>query len=316
MQRNMNLIDAQTAMSFAVQQATLIHPRVYEKVYGNIDYRGLVPVDTTGPEWLKSVTYFSTDALGQADWVSGSADDIPLVDLNQSKTETNVAMAGIGYGWTLEELSQAQLLGFPLTDRKAKMARRASEEHIDKMAFSGDTRLGYYGIINHPSVAVIDAAATGTGSSTFWKDKTPDQILADINSMLAGQFTNSRGAEMVDTLLLPYSVLHDIGTRRLSDYDTTTILEWIKSNNVFTMQTGRALTIRGRFDFNTAGDGGTTRMVAYRNDEEVFRLNMPMPYRFLPVWQSGPMRWEVPGIFRLGGVDVSLPEAMRYMDGI
>jgi hypothetical protein len=43
---------------------------------------------------------------------------------------------------------------------------------------------------------------------------------------------------------------------------------------------------------------------------------MPMPHRFLPIWQTGPIQFEVPGIFRLGGVDLRLPKAMRYLDAI
>lgn len=311
------LLDAQTAMAFAINQASKINPRVYQMKYAPIRYRGLVPVNTEGPEWIKSITYMSMDQVGQADWVSGSADDIPLVDLMQTKTETTVSMAGIGYGWSLEELSQAQYLGFDLNSRKAMAARRASEEHIDKVAFVGDAAKGFYGVVNQPGVTAIDAAASGVGSSTAFADKTPGQILADFNLLLSGQFTTTHGAEMSDTMLLPYTQYHDLATRPLSDYDMgTTVLDWILRNNVFTVETGRTLTIRGMRDLEGRGDGGTDRMVAYRNDEEVFRLNMPMPYRFLPVFQTGPMRWDVPGIFRLGGVDVSLPEAMRYMDGI
>ena len=41
-----------------------------------------------------------------------------------------------------------------------------------------------------------------------------------------------------------------------------------------------------------------------------------MPHRFLPVYQAGPIRWEVPGIFRLGGVDVRQPLLFSYTDGI
>jgi hypothetical protein len=57
-------------------------------------------------------------------------------------------------------------------------------------------------------------------------------------------------------------------------------------------------------------------MVAYRRDPSVVKMYMPMPFRFLPVWQTGPIIFEVPGIFRLGGVDVRRPKAMRYVDGI
>jgi hypothetical protein len=309
-------MDAQVAMSFAVSQASRINATVYQTRYPAIRYRGLVPVDTTGPEWVKSITYFSLDGVGQAEWMNAGADDVPRAELIRAKTETTVSMAAIGYGWNLEELAQAQMLSVDLAARKGQAARRASEEFTDQVAFFGDVTKGFYGVTNQPGVVAGDAGATGTGSSTSWDDKTPGQIMADVNGLLSGVFVGSNTVEMADTLLLPYTEMHDIGTRQLSENTETTILEWLRTNNVYTMETGQPLTIRGIRGLENAGAGGSSRAVAYRNDEEVLRLNMPMPFRFFPVWQTGPFRYEVPGAFRLGGVDVSLTAAMRYMDGI
>ena len=58
------------------------------------------------------------------------------------------------------------------------------------------------------------------------------------------------------------------------------------------------------------------RMVAYRRDPQVLKMWIPMPHHFLPVWQRGPLVFDVPGIFRLGGVEIRLPAAMRYLDGV
>jgi hypothetical protein len=41
-----------------------------------------------------------------------------------------------------------------------------------------------------------------------------------------------------------------------------------------------------------------------------------MPHRFLPVYQDGPTSFEIPGIFRTGGIEVLRPGAFRYLDGI
>jgi hypothetical protein len=57
-------------------------------------------------------------------------------------------------------------------------------------------------------------------------------------------------------------------------------------------------------------------MVAYKNDGEYVKLHLPMPHRFLPVWQDGPLNYSVPGIFRTGGVELLTTVAMRYLDQI
>lgn len=310
------MMDAQVAMAFAVSQATRINATVYQTRYPEIRYRGLVPVDTTGPEWVKSVTYFSLDGVGQAEWLNAGADDVPRAELMRAKTETTVSMAGIGYGWNIEELAQAQQLGIDLNAAKGRTARRAAEEKTDAVAFFGDVEKGFTGITNNPLVTAADAAATGTGSSTEFADKTPGQILADVNAAITGVFTGTSYTGLADTVLLPYTQMHQIGTTQLSTNTETTVLQWLRTNNVYTMETGQPLTIRGIRGLETAGDGGTARMVAYRNSEEVLKMDMPMPFRFFPVWQTGPFRFEVPGAFRIGGVNFMLPKEAIYVDGV
>ncbi|RWE96460.1 major capsid family protein [Mesorhizobium sp.] len=307
----------QVAMSFLIRQASLIEPTVYATRYQDIQYPTLVPVDTSAPEWIQSVTYFSMDAVGQAQWFNGNAHDIPKVEMTREKFETTVSMAAIGYGYNLEELGTAQLLGMNLSSDKAASARRVAEEKIENVAFIGDTGKGFTGLVNSSTPTATTAPADGTGAATTFASKTPDQILRDINGQLTGIFTGTLGAEIADTLLLPYSVLLDLSTRRIDAVNQTTILEWIERNNIYTRTTGGQLLIRGVFGFlDTAGASSTKRMVAYRRSPEVLKFHMPMPFRFLPAWQTGPIKFDVPGIFRLGGVDIRRPKAVRYLDGI
>lgn len=314
----LNVRDAQQrALAFLTMQSTLIEPTVYQIRYQDIQYQNLIPVDTSAPAWIQSVTYFSGDAVGAAQWFHGKAQDVPHVDVTREKFETTVSMAAIGYRYDLEELGKAQLLAMNLNADKASAARRIAEEFIDRVAIAGDSVKGLAGLVNNASVTATTAPADGTGSATTFASKTPDQVLRDINTILTGVFTGTLGGEMADTLILPYSVLLDLSTRRIDTVNQTTILEWIERNNIYTRQTGQALTIRGVFGYlDTAGASSTKRLIAYRRSPEVLKLHMPMPFQFLPAWQVGPILFEVPGIFRLGGVDIRRPASVRYLDGI
>lgn len=307
----------QVAMSFLIRQAALIEPTVYAIRYQDIQYPSLIPVDTSAPEWIQSVTYFSMDGVGRAEWFHGGAHDVPKVELTREKFETGVSMAAIGYGYNLEELGTAQLLGMNLTPDKASLARRVAEEKIDQVAFVGDAQKGFTGLVNASGPTATTAPADGTGSATTFASKTPDQILRDINGQLTGIYTGTLGGEIADTLLFPVGVLQDLATRRIDTVNQTTILEWLQRNNIYTMTTGQQLTIRGMFGYlDTAGAGGTKRMVAYRRSPEVLKMHIPMPFRFLPAWQTGPVKFDVPGLFRLGGVDIRRTKSVRYLDGI
>lgn len=316
MNMRVNLMDQQQALSFLVQQASIIEPTVYKIQYPELQYSQLIPIDTSANEWAKSVTFFSMDRVGQAAWFSSLATDMRIADINKTKYEVGIEMAGIGYRYTLEELGFAQLVpGTNLGPDRAEAARRAAEEFIDQRAFTGDTAKGWEGFLNNSAVTRVDATADGTGSTRTWSTKTADQMIRDVNDALTGVYTSSLTVEMADTVLVPHNRLITLSTARLEN-TSDNALSYLAKYNVYTLTTGRPLTIRGVVGLDTAGNGGTARMVIYRKDPSVVKMHLPMPHRFLPVWQTGPMVFDVPGIFRLGPVEIRRPGAVRYVDGI
>lgn len=309
--------DAMAAvMGFVVAQTAKIHSSVYEIKYQDVRYRGLVYLDTSGPEWLDSILYMSTDQVGRAEWLNVAADDVPKVELKQAMTGTTVHEGGIGYDWSEKELQMAVQLGIPLKDRKARTARLAAEQLIDRLIWTGDATKGFTGMINSPLVPSVDAAATGTGSSTRWKDKSPGQILADFNAMLQGVYVNTGRTALANTVALPSQAHLYLASTILPDSGGKTLLEWISSTNLFTTGSRQQLTIISLPELDTAGDGGVSRAMAWRKDREVVQGYMPMPFRFYAPWQTGPWRFDVPGLFRYGGVEWFLPKEGLYMDGV
>lgn len=301
MQANLGFVESQTAY---------VEAGVYRARFPGIRYPGLIPVDYSAPEWIKTVTYYSMDISGRADWIADRASDIPVVGTRLAQDETAIQMAGIGYDYGLEEVNQAQMLGINLSGEKASAARLIYERTVDNLAFSGDTEKGWKGLYNNASVPATSAP---TGD---WATATEDQILADINDILSGVYTATNEIAMADTLLLPSTKLQFIASKRLGDGNgTLTILQFIQQANVYTAETGNPLTIRGARGLNTAGAGGTARMVAYRRSPEVLKMHIPMRHRFLPVQVVG-LTFKVPGIFRLGPLDIRLPKEVRYSDGI
>ena len=132
---------------------------------------------------------------------------------------------------------------------------------------------------------------------------------------LTGIYTGSNTVEMADTILLPPASLVLLSTSRLSN-TSDNALSYLMKYNTYTLQTGQPLTIRSVLGLETAGTGGTNRMIAYKKDPRVLKMHMPMPHRFLPVWQTGPMVFDIPGILRIGPVEIRRPGAVRYVDGI
>ena len=301
--------DAQAALGFVVNQTSHIEREVNETVYPDIQYPRLIPVDTSAHPWAQTVTYYSSDKYGQAGWINGNAGDIPLAGSERAQHKTAVHMAGVGYGFGMEEVQHAQMLGINLTADDAMAARRAYEEFVDGVALRGDDEKGLDGLLDHS--AITPAGAT-TGD---WSTATEDQMLADVNDALYVSYGTTKQTTLADTLLLPFARINKLATTRLGD-TSQTLLQFLRANNTYTAISGQPLLMVGVRGLETAGVGDTARMVAYRRSPQVLKLHIPMPHRFLPPFQKTPLYTEVPGIFRLGGLDIRRPAEVVYRDGI
>lgn len=319
----MQFNDAQ-ALTLVQNQAFKINQRVYETRYPDWDFGRLIYVDTSGPEWSPGVMTYTSDMTGRANWQAGGAKDIPLADVNQAMTQRSYHLAAIGYQWNIEEVNTVlNMPGASLSDRRARAARLAYMKFMYDVTVNGNTEKGMGGLINYAGVSVTDAPNDGTGGSTLWVDedgvgqKTPAQIVRDINLALMGVYLGTYEIELADTVLLPFEAYNYIASTPYSAVTTETILSFVQRTNIYTQQTGRPLTMRTLGALSTGDAAGTAgRLVAYKNDQEYVKLHLPMPHRFLPVYQSGPLQYEVPGIFRTGGVELLTTKAMRYIDKI
>jgi hypothetical protein len=213
----------------------------------------------------------------------------------------------------MQEIQYAMSLGVNLPNEKADAARRASEEFLDTRGLAGDTVKGWTGVFNASGVSVITVPNDGTGPSRSWTTKTAMQIMRDFNSALSNIYTTSLQLEMADTALFPIDTLTYLSEIQLPN-TTMTLLDWIMQKNMYTLRTGRPMMIRGVRGLETAGSGNVNRAVFYRRDPQVIKMHLPMPHRFFGIWQRSPFVFDIPGLFRFGGVEVRRPGAMRYLD--
>jgi hypothetical protein len=313
----LDLNDAQSVVSFVTRQAAHIEATVYKTKYPDLQYADLIPIDTSAGEYAKTIEFYSSDMVGKAQWFNHNSRDVPRADVLMNKHTHGIEMAAIGYGYTTEEIGYASRLGVNLGGDRAAAARRAYEEFVNDIAFQGDAQKGWTGLFNDAGVNAANVPADGTGSSRLWSAKTPIQILRDINEALTAVVTGTRRTEIAGHLLLPLEAFVHITTTPMStDMPNQTIYDYIMKSNTFTAMTGQPLTIRVGDGLETAGAGGTGRMIAYRKADDVLKLHLPVPLKFLPVWRTGPMLYEIPGYFKLGGVEIRLPGAVKYRDGI
>lgn len=304
------MMDAQAALAFVVEQAAYIEREVNATIYPEIIYPTLVPIDTSANPFVQSVLYYSSDIFGRAKWINGNADDIPLAGSELAIAKTSVYTAAIGYAFGWEEVNYASLVGQDLQATDANAARRAYEEMMQGIAISGNTEKGFAGLINYPGVPIVASSAGPWTIAT-----AASVIMTDLNTLIMGIPTNTQYTAYANTILLPPESLALLGGIIVPDTGTT-FLNWFKANNAYSLISGQALTVAALPQLSTGGAGGVKRAVAYRKSPDVLKLHAPMPHRFLPVYQDGPLHWVVPGVFRTGGLEVRRPMEVRYMDNI
>lgn len=320
-----NIVNDATALAFVRGQSFAVNQTIYETRYPDWDFGRFVYVDTSGPAWAPGIVTYMSDSSGKAKWQSGYAKDVPLADVSQDMQTKTFSMAAIGYQYNIEEVNTAIQVGASLQDRRARAARLAYTKFMFDLTMKGSPEKGLGGLTNYAGVPVAAIPADGTGGVPYWVDaaglgtKTPAQIVRDINIVLQGISLATFDVEMADTILLPVEALNYIASTPYGVTTMETILSFVQRTNIYTLTTGRPLTIRSLRELGTAGVGaaaGTGRMVAYKNDAEYVKLHLPMPHQFLPVYQDGPLNWTIPGIFRTGGIEVMSLAAFRYADGI
>jgi hypothetical protein len=301
------MTDSRASLGFVQSNLAHIEREVNSATYEDIFYQELVPVDTSAGEFDDSIVYYSDEMFGEADWINGNADDVPISDYSMADHRTLIHTAASGFSYGLVELGRAQKAGVQLTSKKALAARRAYEEMVQRVALTGDTSKNIKGLFNSTTVTA-EAAVTGS-----WNTATADQIFDDINAGIQSIRSSTNNSILANTILLPQSRLTAMA-KRIPDTGVP-ILEYVKKYNLYTMQTGNELDIRAVNGLEEAGVGDVKRMVAYRKSDDVLKMHIPMTHRFIAP-QPVNLHVKVPGLFRFGGVDIRRTSEVRYIDGV
>lgn len=308
-------MDAQIGYAFLNPQLHRIETEVYMTKRPKFDFASFMDVDTSGDMWDVGTIFYSMDEVGKAEFLSGKAFDMPYADTLRNQHTHAFHMAGIGYEWSTQELQRTAKLGRSLTSDKAMAASDIAQAFLYSIAMTGKapgasaSEKGWTGLVNNASVPSAQVANDGTGSSRLWSAKTPDQIARDFWDGVNAVETNTGETHVATDVLLPTTRYRYLQKTRMTDTGTT-ILAYILASQ----DDGERIRVRPSRALETAGTGGTTRMIAYDKNKQVVRFHLPGAHQFLPPFQKSSMVYEVGGIMNVGGTEIRLPKALAYRD--
>lgn len=297
-------------LGFYISQLAYLEPRIYETKYPTINFQELIPVDSSVPEWADSVPYISYDAVTLGKFVGANADDLPNVAMSAKKDNVPVDYAGNSFEYSLDELRKSQQLRMPIDVTLAIAARRGAEEHMQRVAYFGDSDRGMFGLFNHPNV-------TSDATSTLnWKaaGTTGKMILDEINGMIGDVWNQSKGIHVPNTMALAASRWTFLATTMATEYaPDKTLLEILQSQNLYTRMTGEPMNIRPRFQLDGAGASGKDRILIYEKNADNLVMYIPMFWRPTAP-QPRNLKIKVPAEYKVSGTEFRYPMCAGYFD--
>lgn len=292
---------------FLARELTQIRARVLEVSKAPMNAFRIFPVQTEVAPGAATAIQRIYDSIGMAKVIANYADDLPRADAVGKEVVSKVVTVGDSYGYNTMEIEHAQFAGVNLSMYKAQAARRAVDLKINRMAWFGDADHGVTGFIDNPNLTAVTLAADGTGSSTKFTDKTPDQIIRDITKLITAINVATNNVEDPNMVLLPTEAFDHITMTPRSQYSDLTILEFLRRSHP-----GVRFEKVGELD--GAGTAGADLMIAGRFDPDVVRLEIPERFRQLPVEKRN-LEYVVDCIARVIGVTVTIPMAFSKASG-
>lgn len=304
-----------STLAYFLNQLTALDTRLHEPLYSvtwgrDINLRSGVTMANESSTFIRSnFASVGTQAAAAAPFITSNTTAMPGINIDGEPVTTPMKLLGYKLAWTSVELERSQLTGQPIDKAKFDAMQSMYQMAIDRQVYIA----GGEGLLNS-SLITVGTVATGAGGGTAWTGKKPDEILADVNTLITGAWQASGYAVCPEKLLLPPENFAYISTQKVSDAGSVSILTYLEDNSISLRTNGRKLEIVPVKWLSQRGTGNTGRMVAYTNRENFVRFPMVPIRRETPYFQD--IMFVSPYIWAMGGVEFVYPETVRYADGI
>jgi hypothetical protein len=314
-----------SALSYYVNQLDNLDKRLYEPLTSvswsrDIMLRPGITMSNESTSFIQSafaaagsLDQNGGSAGGGMPWISPETSAIPGISIDGTRVVTPLRLLAREVSFTSVELERSQLLGQPIDVQKTDALNTVYQMNTDQMVYIGAAEVGATGLLNNSSVT-SGSVATGLSGSTLWNTKTPDEILADVNTILQSTWSASAFAVCPSGLRLPPAQFSYIASQKVSSAGNVSILKFLKENSIALSINGKELDIQPVKWLTGRGAAGADRMMAYTNALDRVRFPMVPIRRETPYYMG--IRFTAPYLWAFGQVELVYPETIQYADGI
>lgn len=317
------------AESAFVQRAlTFIETFVYATLIPPLEARTFIPTSVKAHAGAETFVWRRITRTGMARLITGNALDLPRAAMFAEEIFQRFYPLGVKTSYSYFELLAVGMAvqngaGVDLVGESLRAALEAVEKKLDLIAAFGtatpptgftleqEADVGLTGLLNHPN-ATAYTIPVGAGGSTKWADKTPDEILLDLNGIVGGQVAGTFKVHRPDTMIVPVSQFETQLQRRMSDVSGETVLSFFLRTR---REAGHDLEVKSWMYAAGAGLAGADILVAYKRDPRMFEHVLAMDATPLAPTTAG-LETTQPVVAKTAGIVMRYPLSVSIGAGI
>ena len=316
----MDSAGAASGLAFLVAELEKQDPRLLEPLTSitaprDIDMK-------SGGGWVSMTSNvfvdYATTGSDEDAIIGSETNNIPVSQANISKDVYKVhTFAEVLRAPLFDEL-KLQQIGRSLNQILDDGIRLNYSKMLDRNTYTGLTKAGTYGLVNNPAITSALVANNAGGTSRLWVNKTPVEIMADVNALITATWAASEYdlTGMANHILIDPANYAYIANTPVTIAGCSSILDYLLKNNIAVNQ-GRTVGIYPSRWCIGAGVGPTQRMVAYVRAENRVCMDLTVPLsRVMTAPNVSSASYETLFAAQFGQVKFLYTQCARYADGI
>ena len=314
--RTLRFDSMEDASVFFARELDYIKTKTYDRLYPDFNALRLFPTTSEADPGAETITFYSYDRSGIAKIIQNYATDLPRVDTKGIPYTAHIKSLGDSYGYSVQEMRASRYAGKSLDVRRGANAKDAIDRLTNEIAWAGDEENKLVGVLSPSNdVPLFTLPMNSGGTSTKWVDKTPMEVLADVNAMQAYTATITKSVEKPDTLALPTDAFLYLANTPLiiGGGSTGSVLKWILENSPRLKGIEEAPELNADSGVTPYPGQGVAFM--FSKDPDKFTIENPMPFYQHPAQPSG-LEFVVPCEARTAGVLIYYPMSMLIAVGV
>ena len=301
------------AFGYVTNSLQAIQAEIEEVLYLDFRLDEFFPIISNVPEGAVTYAYRVVDRAGEANFISNMG-----TDANSAQATVRLTPYGLEYGgilpeWNYEDLRRAQFQGVALDAETIRSGTEGCMDHIERVGLVGQSEVGFEGLTNHSQITTQNASGT-------FASMTADELVEFLQGEITAAITRTNeifGRVLREGLCiyLPINQYALVTERGYGDNRDKSIWDYVVTNNTWYNYTGNMPMIKAVAELDQAGAGSTDRMLLGFNNDRVMEMAMPFAPRVINTIQK-PFGVCTPMEYKISGLNVKRPTAMRYTDGI